>query len=317
MLCSPDSNHYADPNGPAIKGNFYTGEAGSGKSSASAKISLDWAKEANAKDQSQHSEHINQSHGAENTSKSQDREGTNQSQGIDVKNSQDVSQVEKLKNRFDFVFLVPLKHIDSDVPLEQLIIQEHDLYDKNITEDEIKTIIDSPRSLLIFDGYDEYKKGTNSAIDAAISGGMDGTFIVVTSRPEHMDKKDRKKVDGQIQNNGLSEKSVRECTQRYLEDEEKAEDFLWKAKWYEVYKLLKIPILLLMTSNIYIENETLPRNRSKIIKDIIDMYILRAYERGIHLEDTDQMLLLLGELSYEASQRDTQKLLLRKVSFSM
>ena len=209
-----------------------------------------------------------------------------------------------------------MKHVDSDITLEQVIIQAHDLDDKNITQDEIKTIVDSPRSLLIFDGYGEYKKGTNLAIDAAISSGMVSASIIVTSRPNHMGQKDKKKLDGEIQNHGLSDSSIKECTQRYLEDKEKARYFLWMAGERRVFSLLKVPILLLMTCVIFIEKETLPRKRSQIVRSIIDMYVMRAHERGVDLEDMDNILLFLGELSYEASQRDTHQLLLRKVSLA-
>ena len=240
----------------------------------------------------------------------QHQENNNQSQ------AKDGSQVVILKNRFDFVFLVPLKHIDSDVPLEQLIILEHELADKNITQDEIKTLLESPRSLLILDGYDEYKKGTNSAIDAVITDNKINSFVLITSRPNHMDKIDKNKVDGEIQNKGLSVRSVMESTLRYIENAEKAVDFLKKAVSQELSELLRIPILLLMMCVLYIQKETLPKNRAKFFKDIIDMYIMRAEERGVHFDDKDKMLLCLGELCYEASERDTQQLLIRKVSLA-
>ena len=257
----------------------FAGESGSGKTSAMIKLVLDWAEEDNTSNQ-----------------------------------SQDNLQAERLKNRFDFVFFVPLKHVDSDVTLEQVIIQEHDLGNQNLTHDEIKTTIDSPRSLLIFDGYDEYKKGTNSAIDATVSGERGKSFVLITSRPDYMSRRDKKKLDGEIQNNGLSNGSIKQCTQQYLKNEEKANKFLKKAEGHRVYKLLRVPILLLMMCLFYIQKETLPRNRGKFARDIIDMYIMKARERGVDLEDTDRILLILGELSYKASQRDTHQLLIRKVS---
>ena len=231
----------------------------------------------------------------------------NQPQDKNILQNKDGSEVEILKNRFDCVFLVPLKHVDSDIPLEQVIIQEHDLGDKNITEDEIKTILDSRRALLIFDGYDEYKKGTNRAIDAAITGERIELFVLVTSRPDYIGH-------GQIQNNGLSVHSIKKCTEQYLEDAEMADGFLKKAVSQNVSGLLRIPILLLMTCLLWIQNNTLPKNRGNIIRDIIDMHVLRAKKRYKDLKDTDQMLLHLGKLSYEASQRDTHKLHIKKVS---
>ena len=113
--------------------------------------------------------------------------------------------------------MIPLKKIDSDIPLERFIIQHYELEDKGIAEDEIKTILDSSKCLLVFDGYDEYKKGTNSAIDEAISSQNGQSFVLITSRPDHLDKKDRKKLDGEIQIKGLSYKSIEECIDRYFD----------------------------------------------------------------------------------------------------
>ena len=174
----------------------FSGGAGSGKSSAMVKLSLDWAKGRNRK----------------------------------ANYPEDDSPADILQNRFDYVFLVPLKNVDSDISMEEVLLHEHELENKNITVDEIKTIINSPRCLQIFDGYDEYKKGTNSAIDAAINGQEGNSFVLITSRPDHMDKEDKRKLHGEIQNNGLPAGSIEECTQRYIEDKEKTKGFLGKSQ---------------------------------------------------------------------------------------
>ena len=231
----------------------------------------------------------------------------------DSNQSDDHSPADTLQKQFDYVFLVPLKHVDSDISLEEVIVQEHELAKKTITHHEIKTFINNARTLMIFDGYDEYKKGTNRAIDAAISGDKGHSFVLVTSRPDYMDKQDRRKLDAEIQNNGLSARNIENCTQRYFEDEEKTNDFLKKAMTHGLFQLLKVPILLLMMAVLYIQTESLRKKRGHVVKEIVDMYILRAQKRGVHFEDTDQMLFDLGELSLKASQRNTHQLLIKKV----
>ena len=219
--------------------------------------------------------------------------------------------------------MIQLKNIDSDLPLERFIIQQYELEDKGIAEDEIKKILDSSKCLLIFDGYHEYKKGTNSAIDAAISSQNGHSFVLITSRPDHMDKKDKKKLDGEIQIEGLS---VDECINRYFGNVEVSqqggtnedpspisEGFKKKAKKRGIYGLLKIPILLLMFSLLYIETGSLPERRTDIMWEVIQMYIKRAKEKGVPIENLDELLCHLGELSYDASQRDTHRLLIKKV----
>ena len=224
------------------------------------------------------------------------------------------------------MFLITLKNIDSDLPLERFIIQQYELEDEGITEDEIKTILDSSKCLLVFDGYDEYRKGTNSATDAAISSQNGHSFVLITSRPDYMDKKDKKKLDGEIQIKGLSYESIEECVDRYFEKPEvsqqggtnedlarTSEGFKKKAKKRGIYGLLRIPIILLMLSVLYIETGSLPERRSDIMWEIIQTYIKRAEEKGVPIDNPDKLLRHLGELSYDASQRDTHQLLIKKV----
>ena len=69
---------------------------------------------------------------------------------------------------FEFAFLIQLKHVDQDRPLEEEFIQQYGLQEVNATEKEVDFILEHVETLLIFDGYDEYQEGTNSAIDTRI-----------------------------------------------------------------------------------------------------------------------------------------------------
>ena len=225
--------------------------------------------------------------------------------------------------------MVLLKNVDSDIPLEKIIIQQHEFEGKEITEDEIKTILDSSKCLLVFDGYDEYKKGTNSAIDATISGEKRNSFVLITSRPDYMDKKDKNKLDGEIQINGLSDESVKECLDRYSDKDEmtqlettsedpeltkvNSQDFIKQAKKRGVFRLLNIPILLLMLIVLFVETKCLPERRKDIMWEIIQIYTKRAKEKGIEFEDSKVLLRHLGKLSYEASKRKTHTLLKKRL----
>ena len=190
-----------------------------------------------------------------------------------------------LRKFFDFMFVVPLKTVDSDIPLERLLIQQHELEDKNITEDEIKKILDSSKCLLVFDGYDEYKKGTNSAIDAAISGKRGNSFVLVTSRPDYMDKKDRGKLDGEIQIKGLSDENIARCTENYLGDKAESQNLTEAAEKSGIQDLLRIPIILLMLCILSRDRRSLPvksplpETKTDILVEIIKLYVKRALEK--------------------------------------
>ena len=115
-----------------------------------------------------------------------------------------------LNSRFDLVLFILLKNVKTDDTISKLIIDQHHLNKQGteITEDEINFILQDPgiKILFIFDGYDDYKKGTNSAIDATIAGKTGNSLILITSRPDYMDKVDRNKLDGEIQIRGFDDK---------------------------------------------------------------------------------------------------------------
>ena len=144
-----------------------------------------------------------------------------------------------------------------------------------------------------------------------------------------MDKKDKKKLDGDIQINGLSDESVTTCIDRYFDKEKvnqltttsegtalesmKRQVFIEKTKKRGIYGLLKIPILLLMLCVLYVETGDLPKRRTDIMWEVIQIYIKRAKEEGFEFGDPDVLLRHLGELSYDASQRESHQLMIKKV----
>ena len=112
-------------------------------------------------------------------------------------------------HKFDFMFVVALRDIDSNVSLEDVIIQQHDLKTKHRIR--IQTILDTPDILVAFDGYDEYTKGTNSDIDLTLAGKKRKFSFIVTSRPgDYLDKKDRRRLT-EVQITGLSNKNIEKC----------------------------------------------------------------------------------------------------------
>ena len=72
-----------------------------------------------------------------------------------------------------------------------------------------------------------------------------------------------------------------------------------------------------MVSVLYIETGSLPERRSDIMWEIIQIYIKRAKEKGVPIENPEKLLFHLGELSYNASQRHTHQLMIKKVSIQV
>ena len=258
--------------------NLPSGDAGSGKSSAMAKLVLDWAAQENCEEP-----------------------------------KEEKPRTETGLERFEYTFLIELKDVDSDIPLEEIIIKQHEL---EVKQCHIKFILQNENPLILLDGYDEYNKSTNSDIDAIVSGKRGNSFIIITCRPEeYMDKQDRNKLDAEIQIRGLSDQRVHECAERYLNSKEKSQTLIDKANHAEIYELLKIPIVLLMMCVLYLQTEALPKTRTDIVWEIIQLYKERAAEKGHEI--VDEMLYVLGELSWLALQKDTHQLFIMKVSLNI
>ena len=193
---------------------------------------------------------------------------------------------------------------------------------KRVSAENIKSILEGTakcKVLIMLDGYDEYQKGTNTDIDDAISDTMQDCFIIITSRPgDYMSKDDQDQMDGEIQIVGLSKKSIQECASKYLQNEGRASDLLEQTKEAEINELLRIPIVLLMVCILYHEHQSLPSSKTDIVWKVIVMCIDHSTmkhlgKKSSEIADLDEMLDILGQLSWESLQKNTKKLLLRKV----
>ena len=225
--------------------------------------------------------------------------------------------------QFDFVFLITLRDVDSDIPIEELVIKQHKrMKVKRIPPEKVKSILEGTvkcKVLMMLDGYDEYQKSTNTHINDAISDTIGDCFIIITSRPgDYMSKDDQDQMDGEIQIVGLSEASIQECASKYLQSEDRASDLLHQTKEAKISELLCIPIVLLMVCILYHEHQSLPSSKTDIVWKIITMCMDRSTlkhlgKKSSEIADLDELLDILGQLSLESLQRDTKKLLIQKV----
>ena len=232
-------------------------------------------------------------------------------------------------NRFDFVFFLRLRYIDKSSTLEQLIVAQHGKLKPEDTAN-IAAILEGKtnhRVLLLLDGYDEYKPGTNKDIDGAIEHSIGNCFLILTSRPDlpsgkehYVSREIRNKMDGELIIEGFSDENIRNCSLQYLESQDMTVKMISEAKNVGIYDLLKIPIVLLMICVVYFKERSLPKTKTKIYGKIFEMMIdrtaLKRFDPGWYAdakEHLDVLLCALGELSWNALQNDVQQLLLKKV----
>ena len=228
-------------------------------------------------------------------------------------------------NRFDFVFLLRLRYANKTSSLTDLIVAQHEKIEHADTWC-IEAILKGKtkhRVLLIMDGYDEYKPGTNKEIDRAVESTIGNCFLILTSRPDlpsqegqYVSKEIRDRMDGEVIIEGFTEESIQKCSAKYLENEVESRVMLQQASDAGIYVVLKVPIVLLMVCVLFSEQTSLPGTRTQIVKQIFELTIDRAilkHFQPVGRDILDNLLFSLGEVSWKALQNDVQQLLLQKV----
>ena len=212
--------------------------------------------------------------------------------------------------------------------MAEIIKSQHNL--KKVSIKHIETILEGESNhkvLLLLDGYDEYRRGTNKDIDDAIKNKIGNCFLILTSRPgndsgENMfvSKTIRNRMDGEIVIEGFSPENIKKCSIQYLLSEENSEIFLNQAAETNLSALLHVPIILLMSCAVFISSMSLPHSKTKLYGEIfyfiMDRTTLKTFGcKSGDIPNIEQWLSILGKLSWEALQNDTQQLLLNKVLY--
>ena len=129
--------------------------------------------------------------------------------------------------------------MNCDNSLAEVIIAEHDQLgdaDKQMVQALLQDKT-GHKVLLLIDGYDEYKKGTNRDIDRVIETGLPNGLLILTSRPG-TDSGDGTYVSQQIKNkmaaefiiDGFDGKSLQKYCEQYFNSEKEAERLLKQAE---------------------------------------------------------------------------------------
>ena len=123
------------------------------------------------------------------------------------------NQSDEMKG-FDFVWTLRFKLVDERLSLTELIVAQHDrLKARKIKSNYIRSILEGStghKVILLLDGYDEYKIGTNKDVDEAIEFTVGNCFLITTSRPGdcYVSKRIRNKMDGIVAIEGFSEENI-------------------------------------------------------------------------------------------------------------
>ncbi len=110
----------------------------------------------------------------------------------------------------------------------------------------------------------------------------------------------------------------KEKTQLYMEQHVASgylNEFKTQAENSGITDLLSIPIAIVLSCSLYNENKSLPK-RTELVEKIIFKTIEKALKKsGVELpkDQIDNLLSMLGKLSWEALLKPSKQLLIRKV----
>ena len=191
-----------------------------------------------------------------------------------------------------------------------------------VQPEKVKTILKGKtnhKTLLMLDGYDEYKPGTNKDIDDAIEKTVGSSVLILTSRPGYLRKTIRSTMRNIATIKGFNGKNIMKSSELLLGSKDKADTMIEQARKAGIYHLLHVPIILLFSCLVFLEHSSLPKTRTEIYKEIFNLLINRSAEKdesmkNLDKDSLDDLLDSLGEASWKALQKDTGELLLNKVN---
>ncbi len=185
--------------------------------------------------------------------------------------------------QFDFVFHVALKFAKGTQSLENMIVDQHNVLERQrASPHDIRQLLQgelNQKVLLLLDGYDEYKKGTCTDIDNALIRGLPYSSILLTSRDTKEVAELRPHMDVEAEITGFDPERVEEYITKYLGSENKCGELVAVANANQLrketdegidYGIMQVPIMLHMICVLFQRNVSLPRTRTGVISAIIE-----------------------------------------------
>ena len=189
-------------------------------------------------------------------------------------------------------------------PIENIIIAQHSGLEANkVKPEEIRNILEgNPNSdgrvLLLIDGHDEYKPGTNLDIDKAIEKkSLWNCHLILTSREREEVGSIKEYMDAEFEIEGFDGNCIENCISRsFAHDDLKSDQLLLEAAANDLclpdgkggysYDLgfLMIPLFLNIICCLFLSKMALPRTKTAIMDSVVNKIIDREAIRGKRTE---------------------------------
>jgi len=202
------------------------------------------------------------------------------------------------KEKFDFVYRVTLKILlntgwDRDYTREErkdelkcLVHYNLAAQDEGLKLEEVPWLEKKDKILLLLDGYDEVAHERNGIYKKLFERIFEHENLILTSRPNAIDKQMAEKFGKKIENTGLDHHGINKyLTQYFKNDPDKGEELQeFLEKNISIKEICRIPVNIAMLCFIWSEggsNEALHRisNMSDLYKQVVDHLGFRFYAK--------------------------------------
>ncbi len=220
----------------------------------------------------------------------------------------------KALKKFELVVVINLKEVSKCPSLKEVLCRCNILPDeeKTMTEGLLSYITQNQEKvLLVFDGYDEYRCGTNSEIYEIFRGKkLRNCCVLITTRISKADEL-REFKDTYAEITGFSEKDRKTFMRRMLHGKAEAKELRRYLSKKNLTDLTRVPLLLLFFCTLWKKGklESIPENKTKLYLAIVQ-YVL-DYSQGKHsparfgkVEDFKEILAEIGQLALECLLND-------------
>ena len=224
---------------------------------------------------------------------------------------------EELKD-IDFVFHIALKTVKSNNDIEEIIISQHKgLKGHDVQPHEIRKLLKNyakQKIVILLDGYDEYRPGTNDDIDNAITKDyLWNCTVVLTSRDTEELRELRNFMDTEIEIIGFDKEGVEDYVTKFLEGPEKSDELLANAEAWDIknrlvnYGILHIPIFLHMICSLFKSGILIMKGKVAVISAIVERCLnyesIRKTEKK-RMNDGTKVITDLGQLALKGLQKE-------------
>lgn len=250
------------------------GQAGIGKSTFVKKLSLDWAVEP-------------------------DESG--------------VSEERNVLKEFELVLFIKLREVSHWDTLQD-VIRSSDLFpeeDKHLTDDLLRYITENQdKILLVFDGYDEYGKGSNSDVYRVFKADkLRDCCVLMTSRSSQADDV-REYADVEAAVTGFSGEDIKKYLEKRLGEAE-AKNLVKHLEKRRLIDVAKVPLLTLFFSILWKKGKEkfIARARTRVFREIIQCILDYGHGKWPSspyktVEDSEDLLFQLGRVALDALLND-------------